>query len=74
MKVWYNNVNGYTSKKGSVERIIQSIDPDVIALCETKKCAGISEDEFVGYELVESPMALGKEGFIFGVRKGYLKQ
>ena len=73
MKLWYSNVNGYISKKGSIERIIQSIDPDIIALCETKKSAGLSKDELVGYELLESALCLGKEGFIFGIREGTFK-
>ena len=73
LKIWYNNINGYICKKGSVPKIIEAINPDVIALCETKKAAGIAKDEFMGYELVESNLKQGKEGFIFGVKEGTFK-
>ena len=73
LKIWYNNINGYITKKGSVQKIIEAVNPDIFALCETKKVAGIAKDELVGYEVVESNLKQGKEGFIFGVREGTFK-
>ena len=73
LKIWYNNINGYITKKGSVQKIIEAINPDIFALCETKRVAGIAKDELVGYEVVESNLKQGKEGFIFGVREGTFK-
>ena len=73
LKIWYNNINGYITKKGSVQKIIEAVNPDIFALCETKKAAGIAKDELVGYEVVENNLKQGKEGFIFGVREGTFK-
>ena len=66
----YNNINGYTSKKESLAKIVESVDPDILALCETKKARGIKEDELSAYEIIEKPLKVGKEGLMVGVRKG----
>ena len=36
IKFFYNNINGLTSKTGSLKAIIQSLLPDVVVLCKTK--------------------------------------
>ena len=66
----YNNINGYTSKKESLAKIVESVDPDILALCETKKARGIKEDELSAYEIIEKTLKVGKEGLMVGVRKG----
>ena len=35
--LFYNNVNGLLSKEHSVNKIIDGLSPDVVALCETKR-------------------------------------
>ena len=41
LKVMYNNINGFFTKKESLFKIVDSVDPDILALCETKKSKGI---------------------------------
>ena len=36
VSLYYVNINGYQSKKDSLEEIIKSIQPEVVALVETK--------------------------------------
>ena len=66
----YNNINGYSSKKESLATIVDSIDPDILALCETKKSGGIKEDELSAYEVIEKPLKVGKEGLMVCAKKG----
>ena len=70
IKVMYNNINGFLSKKDSLFKIVESIDPDIIALCETKKAGLIKKDELTSYKVLERNLKRGKEGILFGVRKG----
>ena len=53
-----------------LEKIIDSVDPDIIALCETKKGGRLKEDELSNYEVIERNEKPGKEGVLVGVRKG----
>ena len=62
MIVQTTTFNGYTSKKDSLAKIVESVDPDILALCETKKAWGIKEDELSAYEIIEKPLKVGKEG------------
>ena len=57
--MFYNNINGYHSKKESLEKIVKSVDPDIILLCETKKSAGMPKDELENYSVVESNVKPG---------------
>ena len=66
----YNNINGYFTKKESLFKIVDSVDPDILALCETKKSKGIKKDDLSSYEIVERTLKAGKEGLMVGVRKG----
>ena len=66
----YNNINGYNTKKDSLTKIVHDVDPDIIALCETKKEGQIKEDEFSAYEVIEKNLKQGKEGLLLGARKG----
>ena len=66
----YSNINGYLSKKDSLANIVQSLDPDIIALCETKKAGRIRKQELSTYKVRERNLKPGKEGILIGVRKG----
>ena len=66
----FNNINGYLSKTESLEKIIQSVEPDIIALCETKMSRRIKKKELEKYDVVDSPLKGGKEGILVGVKKG----
>ena len=37
LKVFYNNINGYTSKEYSFLKVIETEAPDIIALCAVEK-------------------------------------
>jgi exonuclease III len=69
IKIFYNNINGYNTKKGSLEVIVKELDPDIIALCETKKAGRLKKDELQKYNVIDVPNQ-GKEGLLIGVRKG----
>ena len=34
--IFYNNINGITTKKDSIVKTVQDVKPDIIALCETR--------------------------------------
>ena len=57
IKVMYNNINGFLSKKDSLFKIVESVDPDIIALCETKKAGCIKEEELCTHSLLHSVLA-----------------
>ena len=66
----YNNINGFLTKKESVTKIVSTIDPDIIALCETKKVGRIRKDQLSAYNVMEKNLKRGKEGILFGVKEG----
>ena len=69
LKIYFNNINGFTSKQGSLNQITKSISPDVIALCETKVSAK-SNPKLNGYEPIVSNCKTGKEGFLVAIKEG----
>ena len=72
LKIYYNNINGYTSKHRSLNQIIKSVSPDVIALCETKVSA-TSRLKVDGYETILSNCKKGKEGLLLAIKEGTFK-
>ena len=66
----YNNINGYLTKKDSLSKIVESVNPDILALCETKKASLTKKDELSEYSILEKNLKLGKEGLMVGVKKG----
>ena len=69
LKIYFNNINGYTSKQNSLFQITKSISPDIIALCETKVSATASP-KIRGYETIVSNCKQGKEGFLLAIKEG----
>ena len=65
----YSNINGYTTKKDSLSRIVESVEPDIIALCETKKLGRLKEEELAEFDVVEKDLKPGQEGLLVAVRK-----
>ena len=57
----------------SLEKIVKSIDPDIIALCGTKKASHIKKDELKGYNVIECNVKGGKEGLLIGIKNGTFK-
>ena len=70
--MYYNNVNGYQCKKHSLDRIISGVNPDLVALCETKRPAKTSNtsDVLERYEVIERNLKQGQEGMMICAKKG----
>ena len=69
LQIYFNNINGFTSKQGSLHQICRSLSPDIIALCETKVSAKASM-KISGYETIKSNCKKGKEGLLFAIKEG----
>ncbi len=69
LKILYNNINGFLSKKESLNKIVKDLQPDIVALCETKKCGKTGKDDLIGYEILECDMKRGKEGLLIAVKE-----
>ena len=69
LKIYSNNINGYSSKKNSLIQIIKSLSPDILALCETKVSATASI-KLSGYETIVSNCKKGKEGLLLAIKEG----
>ena len=52
-----------------MEKIIDSVEPDIVCLCETKKGGALKKDQLSKYEVVDCNLKQGKEGFLIAVRK-----
>ena len=67
IKLYYNNINGISSKTESLKEIVQSLLPDVVVLCETKlskKTSGVLNQVFDEKQFAIIPRftKAGKEG------------
>ena len=67
IKLYYNNINGISSKTESLKAIVQSLLPDVVVLCETKlskKTSGVLNQVFDEKQFAIIPRftKAGKEG------------
>ena len=66
----FNNINGYQSKSESVFEILSEIEPEIVALCETKSAQkNTLKRDFKNYELVTKQIKKGKGGILCGVKK-----
>ena len=57
------------SKQESLNQILKSISPDVVALCETKVSSKFSP-KIDGYETIFSNCKKGKEGLLLAIKEG----
>ena len=69
----YNNINGFKTKMTSLELINKDIQPDIIALCETKlaeSACGLLEESLNKklYKIFPKFTKLGKEGLVLAVK------
>ena len=72
LTIYFDNINGFASKKDSLEQIVKIQEPDIIGLCETKQ-AKLNKCSISGYEGVVSNLKQGKEGFLVAAREGTFK-
>ena len=56
-----------------MEQIVKAVNPDIIALCETKRAGRLKKDELEQYKVIECNTKQGKEGMLVGVRKNSFK-
>ena len=73
LKVYYNNINGFMSKRESLNQILKAETPDIVALCETKLGAQ-SKPRIQGYETEYLNLSCGKEGYWLQSKKAQLFQ
>ena len=71
LSFYFLNINGYQSKKDSLELIKESLKPDIIALVETKVSKSkVFDTEWLRYECVNRNCSRGKGGILCAFRKG----
>ena len=75
LSLYYVNINGYQSKKDSLEQITKAVKPDIVVLVETKvaKKKDFGEWETYGYEYVKRNCTRGKGGIMCALKKKTFK-
>ncbi len=56
-----------------MNKIVKDVQPDIIALCETKKCGKLKKEDLRGYEILECDLKCGKEGILIAVKEKSFK-
>ena len=72
LTIFYNNINGIRSKYTSTINIVKKIQPEILALCETKlgNCGKLKKS-FPDYELVNRITKQGKGGLLIAIKKHF---
>ena len=74
VSLYYVNINGYQSKKDSLEEIIKSIQPEIVALVETKVSKNKVYKEWEPYyQCIKRNCSRGKGGIMCAFKKGTFK-
>ena len=63
LKFFYSNINGFMSKKESLNQSISITVPDIVCICETKVGA-LTTPKIPGFEAVYENLKQGKEGLL----------
>ena len=72
--LYYVNINGYQSKKDSLEEIVKSIEPDIVTLVETKVSKNKVFKEWEPYyQCLRKNCTRGKGGIMCAFKKGTVK-
>ena len=67
--MYYCNVNGFQTKKQSIQKIVDDLKPKILALCETKLPSGNTiKNTLPNYEICSRPTKAGKSGLAIGVK------
>ena len=67
--MYYCNVNGFQCKKESILKIVETLNPKIIALCETKLATGNTIKAMLpDYEVCAKPNKIGKSGIAIAVK------
>ena len=78
VRLYYNNINGLTSKTESLKKILGCLSPDIVALCETKlskATKGVLSKNFDErvYSIIPRFTKAGKEGLVIAVKHNTFK-
>ena len=73
IKLFYNNINGLSSKTESLKKIMSTLGPDIVVLCETKlskSTKGVLNHTFDKKQFTVIPRftKAGKEGLVIAVK------
>ena len=69
--LYYNNINGFRSKADSIKEILKKVEPDILALCETKVGNSTVVDnniEEAGYKGITRNIKNGQGGLVIATR------
>ena len=70
LSIYYNNINGITSKKESLQKTVKDVNPDIVCLCETKLGSmGTVENLLQGYKMVGRCLKFGQGGVAIAAKK-----
>ena len=71
---FYNNINGLRSKIYSLTEIIRNLEPELIALCETKVASlNMIQKHMSGYNIIARNLKAGKGGLLITSKKQSLE-
>ncbi len=78
IRLYYNNINGLSSKTESLKKIVGILSPDIVALCETKlakSTKGVLSNTFHNsqYKVIPRFTKAGKEGLVVAVKHNAFK-
>ena len=69
MKLYYVNINGFQTKECSFLHILETLEPGIFVLTETKVCKGKVFD-FTNYNYINRNGTKGQGGLVCAVKKG----
>ncbi len=68
--IYYNNINGISSKRDSLKKIIDDVQPDIICLCETKVGSIVTIEKLLSkYKVIGRCTKYGQGGVIIAAKK-----
>ena len=74
LSIYYCNINGFQSKKESIRKAVDKLNPQIIVLCETKLAtANAVKKLFPEYEICTRPTKAGKSGLAICIQKEFFQ-
>ena len=70
ISLYFVNINGYQSKKESLLQILEVVQPDIVALVETKLPKNKGYDDWKKYVCFKRNSSQGKGGVMCAFKKG----
>lgn len=67
--VYYCNINGFQTKKESIRKIVDKLQPKIVIMCETKLPSGSAVKKILPeFEVCAKPTKAGKSGLVICVK------